>query len=197
MDPNPPNVGERIHTLRQQRGLSLRALAARCDLSANAISLIERGKTSPSIATLHALAMALQVPITAFFEETNPQAEVVVSRAGERARSGDANVVLESLGAGLRDSVLEPFEVTLEPSAGSGAEIMGHEGYELVYGLEGEVEYQIAGITYRLAAGDSLLFRARLPHRWRNPTDHRARFLLVFGACQDSQTLQQHLSTQA
>lgn len=190
----PPNVGQRIHALRRKRGLSLRTLASRCNLSANAISLIERGKTSPSIATLHELAMALQVPITAFFEDTSPQAEVVVSRAGQRPQTGDAKVILESLGVGLKNSNLEPFEVTLQPGAGSGPGIMGHDGFEFVYGLEGEVEYEVAGTTYRLGSRDALLFRAELPHRWRNPTDRPARFLLIFGIPDDATPLRQHMA---
>jgi len=194
VDPQPPDVGERIHALRRKRGLSLRALASRCNLSANAISLIERGKTSPSIATLHQLAMALQVPITSFFEDVTPRADVVVSRAGQRPQMDNAPVTLESLGAGLKGSILEPFEVMLGPGAGSGPEIMGHEGFEFVYGLEGEVEYEVAGTTYRLGVRDSLLFRAELPHRWRNPTDRPARFLLIFGIREDAGPLRQHMA---
>ena len=64
-----PNVGQRIRMLRDQRKLSLRALADRCGLSINAISLIERGENSPTVSSLHVLATALGVPITDFFEE--------------------------------------------------------------------------------------------------------------------------------
>lgn len=192
--PQPPDVGARIRALRRKRGLSLRALASRCDLSANAISLIERGKTSPSIATLHQLAMALQVPIVAFFEDATPRADVVVSRAGQRPQTGDGQVILESLGPGLKGSTLEPFEVTLGPGTGSGPEIMGHDGFEFVYGLEGEVEYEVAGTAHRLGVGDSLLFRAELPHRWRNPIERPARFLLVFGIREEPGPLRQHMA---
>ena len=65
----PPNVRSRVRALRQQRGLSLRALAELCNLSANAINLIERGKTLPSVSTLQQLASTLNVHITSFFED--------------------------------------------------------------------------------------------------------------------------------
>lgn len=61
------NVGQRIRRLREQRQLSLRALARLCGLSTNAISLIERGENSPTVSSLHALATALGVSITDFF----------------------------------------------------------------------------------------------------------------------------------
>src|SRR5512143_557339 len=61
-------VGYRLRELRKQQGLSLRALAEKSGLSANTISLIENGKTSPSVATLQQIALALNITITAFFE---------------------------------------------------------------------------------------------------------------------------------
>jgi len=64
----PPDVGSQVRALRMERGLSMRGLAELCELSPNAISLIERGATSPSVSTLHRLATALRIPITAFFE---------------------------------------------------------------------------------------------------------------------------------
>jgi len=61
-----PDVGAQVQALRQKRGLSLRTLAELCKLSPNTISLIEHGDSSPSVSTLHRLATALKVPITAF-----------------------------------------------------------------------------------------------------------------------------------
>ena len=69
----PPNdvlsvdVGGRLKELRQERGKSMRALARSSGLSTNALSMIERGRASPSVSTLYKIADALEVPITAFF----------------------------------------------------------------------------------------------------------------------------------
>ena len=43
------DVGVRLRELRQDRGMSMRALARKSGLSANALSMIERGRTSPSV----------------------------------------------------------------------------------------------------------------------------------------------------
>lgn len=189
----PPDVGGRLRALRKGRGLSMRALAERCDLSPNAISLIERGLTSPSVSTLHRLAQALGVHIAAFFEQPTEAVEWVVSRAGERSYLGDPQVLLENLGTGLSQPTLEPYLVTLQPGATSGRSIITHGGQELVYCLQGEVEYEVAGNVCLLREGDALLFEARLPHRWRNPGSVPARFLMVFGACEDHDSLRRHL----
>jgi transcriptional regulator with XRE-family HTH domain len=188
-----PDVASHLRSLRQKRGLSLRTLAELCDLSPNTISLIERGESSPSVSTLHRLATALAVPITAFFEQQAPPVHAVLTRAAERHRSGNAHLLLESLGTGLEDQAMQPFLVTLEHGADSGPAPIVHGGQELVYCARGELEYEVAGHSYRLAAGDALLFDARLPHRWSNPGVGPATFLLVFGEAGVSQPAEQHL----
>jgi transcriptional regulator with XRE-family HTH domain len=193
-DQESPDVGSQLRALRQQRGLSLRTLAGLCDLSPNTISLIERGISSPSVSTLHRLATALRVPITAFFERQDDKVEMVLLRAGERARSGSASVLLESLGTGLEAQTLEPFVVTLNPGAGSGRESIVHVGHELVYCLQGEVEYQVGDRLCVLGEGDSLLFEAKLPHRWHNPADEPSVFLLVFQSEVAGESMEQHLN---
>jgi transcriptional regulator with XRE-family HTH domain len=190
----PPDIGTQVQALRERLGLSIRGLAELCDLSPNTISLIERGVTSPNVSTLHQLATALRVPITAFFEAPRATGQVIHSRPGERAFSGSAAALLESLGSGLEDQCLQAFVVTLEPGAGSGGEEIVHGGHELVYCLEGVTEYVIEERTYRLTTGESLLFNARLPHRWRNPgTAGPAVFLLAFECPRGGEPVETHL----
>ena len=176
-----PDVGRRLRELRERRGLSLRALADRSDLSVNAISLIERGQSSPTVATLHRLAAALQVRIADFFGQ-EAQAQVVFVRPERRSRTQTEGALVESLGAGLSNQRLEPFIVTLEPGAGSGSEPITHDGQELVFGLSGQVQYAVNGQIYTITEGDALLFQASLPHYWCNPTWETARILLVLEA---------------
>jgi transcriptional regulator with XRE-family HTH domain len=193
-DLNGPDVGLHVRTLRHARGLSLRALAELSDLSPNTISLVERGVTSPSVSTLHKLATALGVRITALLEGPAERVDLIITRAGERTRSGSGSVELESLGHGLEDRICDPFAVTLKPGASSGKKQMAHSGHELVYCLEGAVEYEVSGETHRLEPGDSLLFHGNLPHRWRNPNSKEALFLLIIGGSEDrSEPVNQHL----
>ena len=166
----------------------------RSGLSANTISLIERGASSPSVSTLHRLAKALGVPITAFFADPGDDVKIILTRAGERARSGSASVVLESLGSGLIEQACEPFVVVLKPRANSGDQVMVHGGHELVFCLTGELDYEISGELYRLMPGDALLFHATLPHRWGNPNDEAAEFVLIMQATEEvHESVNQHL----
>jgi len=174
-----PDVGSRVRILRKQRSLSLRSLAEMCDVSPNTISLIERGLSSPSVNTLQCLATGLGVPITAFFETEEPPARLVLTRSHERIRTKIPGMTMEHLGSGLSNQALASFLVTLEPGAGAGAKPVVHLGEEWVYCLEGAIVYEVEGEQFRLEQGDSLLFEASLPHRWRNPDPLPASIILV------------------
>ena len=193
MPEHHPDVGLRVRHLRQRRGLSLRTLAELCDLSPNTISLIERGASSPSVATLQSVADALNIPIVSFFDEREDPPEIILTRADERTRSGNAEVLLEGLGGGLENQTMEPYLVTLKPGGGAKKPMMAHTGHELIHCLKGEVVYEIANQQYRLSEGDTLLFEAKLPHAWYNPGPEPVQFLLVFQASLARETLNQHL----
>jgi transcriptional regulator with XRE-family HTH domain len=190
-------VGTRIRSLREQQKVSLRTLADRCGLSANAISLIERGENSPTASSLQRLAAALDVPITDFFEEQHEQTVVFV-RPEYRLSSQVRGIQLESLGIGLRSQQLEPFLMTVEPGAGTIDEPITHPGEEFVHCLAGEVDYCVGDHIYRLDAGSSLLFEATQPHCFRNTTMTPAHLMVVFFAGEGAHHLgrQRHLEMQ-
>jgi transcriptional regulator with XRE-family HTH domain len=187
MKSNPPsnqsspdvNVGRRLRELRARRGLSIRALAEQSGLNVNTLSLIENGKTSPSVSTLQQVAAALQEPITAFFETEMPLQRVVYQRAGDRQAVVFAHGTLADLGKGFTRLGLEPFVVTLELQANSGDAPIVHTGLEFVFCLEGRIGYEVDGQNFILDPGDSLLFEAHLPHRWHNAGETPSRSLLL------------------
>ncbi len=173
------NVGRRLRELRLERNLSIRALAERSGLNANTFSLIENGKTSPSVSTLQQIAAALEVPITAFFEIDTPKTSVAHMTARHRPRLAFEHGTLEDLGAGLTTRAVEPFVVTLEPHASSGETPIVHTGFEFVFCLQGHMTYHVEDQSYLLEPGDSLVFESYLPHRWQNDDDQPAQAILV------------------
>jgi quercetin dioxygenase-like cupin family protein len=56
---------------------------------------------------------------------------------------------------------------------------MSHTGHEFVFCLRGQLEYQVQRHIYELSPGDSILFAARLKHRWKNPGKRVATALIV------------------
>ena len=175
-----PDVGQRIRDLREKQGLSLREVAARSGLSINAISRIERGDNSPTVASLHLIAQALGVSITEFFTQAEAQSVIYV-KPSEQSQRKDGTAYTESLGYGLVDQQLAPFLVTVMPDERPKQPIT-HAGQEFVYCLNGRVDYQINDTIYVLEAGYSLLFEASQPHTFWNPSLAPAQLLFVFQA---------------
>lgn len=173
------DVAARLRDLREARGISMRALAAQSGLSANALSMIERGKASPSVSTLYKLAGALGISITAFFEMENEKKQVVFLKQDERTRMPFPRGVFEALGGEQFTGRVEPFMLTLESGASCGPNSITHTGHEFIFCLRGKLDYYVEKHLYQLAPGDSLLFASTLQHRWRNPGGTVANALVI------------------
>jgi transcriptional regulator with XRE-family HTH domain len=183
------NVGERLRELREARNISMRALASRSGLSANALSMIERGKASPSVSTLYKLSEALGVSITAFFSSDSQRKQVVFLKGSERARVSFTRGIFEGLGGEQFVGRVEPFMLTLENSANSGPRTMSHTGHEFVFCLRGELEYHVERQVFLLEPGDSLLFAAHLKHKWKNPGRNVATAIIIISGFEDGEEL--------
>lgn len=172
-------VGGRIRKLRNDRGLSLRSMAERSKLNINTLSLIENGKSSPSVGTLQALASALEVPITAFFESAPVTKQIVYTAHDLRPVATFNNAMMQNLGKDLAGNAVQPFVVTLDPGVGSGNRMIVHTGHEFVFCLKGSIRYEVDQKEFILTSGDSLVFEAHLPHCWKNNDNETAQILLI------------------
>ena len=94
-----PEVGEQIRARRQSLNMSVRELARRLTLSPSLISQIERGKATPSVATLYAITTELKMSLDELFSEQPPK--VVAGQAGS-SRPANAADGLKVLDAQLR-----------------------------------------------------------------------------------------------
>lgn len=172
-------VGRKLRDLRASLGFSLRALADKSGLNVNTLSLIENGKSSPSVSTLQQLALALNVPMTAFFESDPVKKSIVFTPADQRPQASIGSTRMQNLAKDLSGNNLQPFLIELEPGMGSGRQMIVHSGFEFVFCLDGSIHYRINEDDFHLATGDSLVFEAHLPHCWENNGSEKARLLLV------------------
>jgi transcriptional regulator with XRE-family HTH domain len=172
-------VGKRLRKLREERRTSLRELGRLSGISVNALSMIERGLTSPSVSTLYRLVEALGVPITTIFRAEPQREEIVFIPVAERTQVPFPRGVWEGLGGESFVGRLQPFMLALESGADSGSQVIVHIGHEFVICLQGLLEYTVEGKKYILGQGDSLLFAARLRHSWRNPGNSLTQAIIV------------------
>ena len=165
-------VGERIKSLREIRGLSLKEVADRTGFSAALLSQMENHLVSPSLGTLIKLAKTFGIQVGDFFGETRREPFTIV-RKDERKRvsrfaSKDGvayGYSYESLGFDKKDRHMEPFIVTLEPATLKSSKTSTHDGEEFIFVLEGAMEVILGDHRDILYPGDSIYYDSNVPHR--------------------------------
>ena len=174
-------IGQKLKMSRLKRDRTIQQLAEMSHVSSNMISRIERGLTIPSVEILMKLADALGLSLSYFVEEAEKGSTVIFNPAGEGAPIFffEDKHQINSLTQGLRDPGFSVFVDTLEPHCDSGEGGMVHTGEEFAMVLEGALDFAIDGEDYHLEKGDSIVFKASTPHRWKNPATVQAKILWV------------------
>ena len=161
-------IGQQVRALRKRLNLTVANVAKQAKLSSGMLSKIENGLTSPSLATLSALAHALNVPVTALFRGYEEQRDVTMIKAGEglviERRGSGAGHQYQLLGHTIgKPYSIEPYVISISDMS-EVFPVFQHAGTELIYMLEGKVAYRHANKTYELEPGDSLFFDAEASH---------------------------------
>lgn len=171
------DIGTKIRLLRRRQKLSQRELAAASGLSRNTLSLIERGQTSPTLATLQKIADALLLDINSLFQEA-PESDPIQNQTDAGQKASTVRLA-EDQGAFGIDGLISALILRLDPDATCGS-LLPHSGQEFIYCLSGCCLLTVDQQRHLLEPGDSLLFDGRLPHRCQNPGQETTKALVIF-----------------
>jgi transcriptional regulator with XRE-family HTH domain len=178
-------IAARVHALRTELGLSLDALAAKCDVSRSMLSLVERGESSPTAVVLEKIASGLGVSLATLFDDVTAPPNPV-SRAGERTswRDPQSGYVRRNLSPPNAPSPLQLVEIVLPAGASVAYENAAREAtlHQQIWVLEGSVEVTVGSVTHRLAPDDCLAMQLDAPTAFRNRTRKPARYLVVIAS---------------
>ncbi|MBJ3774957.1 cupin domain-containing protein [Acuticoccus mangrovi] len=176
-------VGVRLREYRRRAGLRLKDVAGKAKCSESMLSKIENGLVSPSINTLHRITRSLGISIADLFAEPDHNAPFVL-RAGRRPtlvrhplRGGDG-VSLESLTPFEIHGILQAQIHVVAPGGASDG-LISHEGEELGYVLQGQIEIIVDDQHAVLGPGDSFFFASQRPHGYRNVGNEEVRIVWV------------------
>jgi len=180
IDAEIARISRRIRRWREQAELTLQELARRSGLAPSTIQKIETGQMIPSVAVLLKVARGLGRRASEFVHDGDASLEVVRTAAGERHAVGLRDRMwVERLSADLFEPALEMWRVVLQPGVSSGAGSIQYDGEELVVCEEGSVVFRVGDEEHVLEAGDTLHFKAAIPHSWRNEGAALARFTIT------------------
>lgn len=177
-------LARRLKSLREARGWSLDALAARSGVSRSNISLIERGQSSPTASVLDKLSAGLGVTLASLFEE--PAA--AGAPASPLARVAEQAVWTDPASGYLRrnvsPAVRSPIQlVDVRFPAGQRvayeAAAREEEVHQQVWMIDGTMKLTVGDTTWRLEAGDCLAMTLDAPIVFHNPGTREARYLVA------------------
>lgn len=173
-------VAEVLKKLRADRRLSLDDLASRSGVSRAALSQIEGARTNPTLAVLWKIAVGLEVPFHDLLGSSEEQA-VRVLRAGDTPplRSGDGRMESRLLSPGGASSDVEVYDMRFQPKAVHKSDPHGKGTTETLIVLTGTLRLTVDGSEHELGTGDSVFFRADVPHTYENRTGREIRCLDV------------------
>lgn len=173
-------VGRNVRALRQQRRMTIDALAAASGVSRGTVIQIETARGNPSIGTLVGLAAALRVGVASLVDG-DAEPRVVVRRAAEAARlwsSAAGSSAVFRIGTGPPD-VVELWDWTLQPGDGFDGEAHPMGTREVLSVLSGRLGVRVGAGGQVLDTGDTVMFQAHVPHRYEGAGDGPVRFVMV------------------
>jgi transcriptional regulator with XRE-family HTH domain len=173
-------VGRNVRALRQQRRMTIDALAAAAGVSRGTVIQIETARGNPSIGTLVALAAALRVGVASLVDG-DAEPRVVVRRDAEAARlwsSAAGSSAVFRIGTDPPD-VVELWDWTLQPGDGFDGEAHPMGTQEVLSVLSGRLDLRVGATDQQLDAGDTVMFQAHAPHRYSGLGDVPVRFVMV------------------
>lgn len=179
-------IGMKIRRLRQQRRLTLQALAEATGLSKPLLSQIENEQVIPPLATLLRIAKAFRVGLQTFFQEEGDTEKCILVRAGESRKLQRRSIggspppyIYHSLAYGKKNRNLEPFLVEFVAREWSEDLLVCHEGEEFLFLLEGELDLHYAGKVMTMGPGDSVTYDSNEPHGYVVRSETRPRAVAV------------------
>lgn len=174
-------IGVKINEIRTSKGMTLKDLGEKSDLSISFLSQAERGLTSITINSLKKIATALDVNLNLFFNPPmSPKSMIMRSYSQEVFRIDESKLIYFNLGNDIPDRQLDPVIVTILPEQCPEEVILfDHPGEEFVYVLEGICTILLGDKQHELYPGDSIHISSTTPHNWANFTNKLVKVLAV------------------
>lgn len=162
-------IGIRIKSIREEKGLSLDQLSKLTGFDVDLLSNIESSKVQPQLGTIIKLSKALDSAFgrivsgvgDKLYSVTRKNEQKIVSRSTSR-KGRKQLYTYKSLAPEVKGRHMEALIVQLEENPEDDMSV--HEGEEFIYVLDGTVLLNIGGDKFELEPGDSAYYLSTTPH---------------------------------
>lgn len=168
-------IGKRIRTLREEKGLSLEDLSHLTGFDTDLLSNIETNQVQPQLGTIIKVSKALDSAFgrlvsgvgDRLYSVTRKNEQKTVSRS--TSRKGKKQLyTYKSLAPEVKGRHMEALIVQLEENPEEDLSV--HEGEEFIYVLDGRVMLKIGEDRFDLEPGDSVYYLSTTAHQIASKT---------------------------
>ncbi len=170
-----PPVGLNLRRIRQGADLSLSQAAEQTGVSKAMLGQIERGESSPTLATLWKLANGFNIPLTSLITQPTDK-RALFDPQFQKHEHIDEAIRFQTVFSYDPEVGSETFLHDIQPGQTHLSQPHLKGVIEDVFVIFGEIEILHDGSWHSVNAGSALRFAADQPHGYRNVTDTPARF---------------------
>ena len=169
-------IGNKLKDIRNKRNLSLDEVTKLTGVSKAMLGQIERGQSNPTVSTLWKIATGLKVSFSLFIDEKQDDLKVIDQNDISPIIEDNNRMKLYPIFPFDANKGFEIFTIELEPGCNhiSTPHNDGVEEYIIV--TEGQIEININDARFILQKGNSIRFKANLPHTYKNVNQDKAVF---------------------
>lgn len=172
-------IAENLKKLREERKLSLDNVAKLSGVSKSMLGQIERGEVNPTVSTVWKISNGLKISFTQLMSRPETDTELVYK--------SEIQPLIEDNGK-FRNFPIFPFDgtrrfemYTLEIDAEGCLDAEAHpQGtQEFITVFSGEITINVNGEEFLIQAGNSMRFKADLPHAYRNSGEEICKLSMI------------------
>ena len=166
LEPGSNHFARRLKQLRAARGWSLDALASASGVSRSMLSQVERNQANPTLAVAFRISRAFGMSLGELAETPGATSSVHVIRARDRAYHyrSDPDCKIRTLSPLHLEKDVEFYEVQLRQGGALRSSPHFEGTREFLTVQKGRIRVESAGDSEELDRGDSVNYRADVPH---------------------------------
>jgi transcriptional regulator with XRE-family HTH domain len=157
-------VATALRRERHRTGLSLTEVARRAGIAKSTLSQLESGTGNPSLETLWAICVALEVPFSRLLDPPRPRTRVIRADEGPTVAAAEADyqaTLLAAVPAGVRCDV---YRIAAEPGHARASQPHSPGVVEHVVISAGRALVGATGEVAELGPGDYIRYPGDVPH---------------------------------
>ena len=179
-------VAQKLKTLRQEKTWSLDLTSQKTGVSKAMLGQIERGESSPTIATLWKIATGFEVSFSSFVEEPISSSENLVYRKQQlqHLHQDDSLIKVMPIFPFDKKMGFEVFIIELLPGCLHLSPPHQKGVVEHIMPVQGTIDIEVNGFWHQVSSSQGFRFAADTPHAYKNASSSPAVFhdIIYYGS---------------